>query len=49
MLFPIVPKDLGWGTVADAPQANRPHGGSQGASAVIAFDKKLLAGTRAAA
>ncbi|CAE7242722.1 engB [Symbiodinium sp. CCMP2592] len=45
--FPIAPEDLGFGTVTDASWANHPDGGSQGATAVIAFDKALLSGARA--
>eukprot|EP00439_Symbiodinium_sp_Y106_P065138 s4301_g10.t1 len=45
--FPIPPSDLGFGTVTDASWANHPDGGSQGATAVIAFDKALLTGARA--
>ena len=45
--FPISPESLGWGTVTDASWANHADGSSQGATAVIAFDKRLLSGERA--
>ena len=45
--FPIPPESLGWGTVTDASWANHADGSSQGATAVIAFDKRLLSGERA--
>ncbi|CAE7827253.1 RE2, partial [Symbiodinium necroappetens] len=45
--FPIAPESLGWGTITDASWANHSDGSSQGAAAVIAFDKKLLSGERA--
>ena len=42
--FPILPDKLGWGTVTDASWANHEDGTSQGAVAIVAFDKKLLEG-----
>ena len=46
--FPIPPDKLGWGTVTDASWANHEDGASQGAVAIVAFDKKLLDGASAA-
>ena len=40
--FPIPPDRLGWGTVTDASWANHEDSTSQGAVAIVAFDKKFL-------
>ena len=46
--FPTPPERLGWGTVTDASWANHEDGSSQGAVAIVAFDKSLLEGEVAA-
>ena len=46
--YPIPPSQLGWGAVTDASWGNHADGSSQGALAVIAFDRALLDGQRAA-
>ncbi|OLP78508.1 Retrovirus-related Pol polyprotein from transposon TNT 1-94 [Symbiodinium microadriaticum] len=46
--YPIPPEQLGWGAITDASWANHADGSSQGALAVVAFDRALLAGQRAA-
>ena len=46
--YPIPPEQLGWGAITDASWANHADGSSQGALAVVAFDRALLAGKRAA-
>ncbi|CAE7929920.1 RE2, partial [Symbiodinium sp. KB8] len=46
--YPIPPEQLGWGAITDASWANHVDGSSQGALAVVAFDRALLAGQRAA-
>ena len=46
--YPIPPSQLGWVAVTDASWGNHADGSSQGALAVIAFDRALLDGQRAA-
>ena len=46
--FPTPPERLGWGTVTDASWASHEDGSSQGAGAIVAFDKSLLEGEVAA-
>ncbi|CAE6919208.1 unnamed protein product [Symbiodinium sp. KB8] len=45
--YPIKPQDLGWGAITDASWANHSDGSSQGALAIIAFDRAILDGRRA--